>query len=147
MATNPLIAQGTLNRLRAHVVWTAFPALNVTASYLGKEGVRLALEGESTTFIPTMAGAVTSPEPYMQINLTINLLKTQPLANLYKAQLEQNALIGTGTVWPDVTTLAPYNIINCAIESVRELAFSGEDPLWAVAIKGYYLVNSNLWDI
>lgn len=145
MATNPLVAQGTLNRLRASVTWTNFPQLNVTASYLGKMGIRLALDGESTLFIPTMTGAVTSPEPYMSITLTIHLLKTQQLAALYKAQMEATALIGDGTVRPDASTLPPYQITNCAIESVRELNFAGDDAEFAVTCKGYYLINNNLW--
>jgi hypothetical protein len=146
MATNPLIPQGTLNRVRASVVWPSFPNLNVTASYLGRQGIRLALDGESTLFIPTMTGAVTSPEPYMMITMTMHLLKSQNLAALYKAQMEDTALIGDGTVRPDAATLPVYPIINCAIQSVRELNFAGDDADFAVAIRGYYLVNSSLWD-
>lgn len=143
---NPLVSQGVLNRLRASVVWPAFPGLNVTAPFLGEEGIRLTLEGESTTFINTMTGAVTSPEPYMAVSLVINLLKTQPLANAYKAQMEIAALLGEGTVRPDASTLSPYQLINCAIESVRELNFSGRDAGFAVTIKGYYTVNNALFN-
>lgn len=145
MASNPLIDQGTLNRLIASVVWDNNPGLNVTAPYLGKEGIRLALEGETTTFINTMTGAVTSPEPYQTTSLTINLLKTQNLAAVYKAQMELLATIGQCTIYPDATTLPTYSLINCAIQSVRELNFSGEDAGWVVNIKGYYLCNSALW--
>jgi hypothetical protein len=146
---NPLIAQGSLNRLRASIVWPSNASLNVTASYLGRMGIRLALDGESTLYIPTMTGAVTSPEPYMMITCTIHLLKTQQLAGLYKAQMETNALLGDGTVRPDVAAgngLGPYQITNCAIESVAELAFAGDDPGFSVRIRGYYLVNSSMWD-
>jgi hypothetical protein len=146
MAGNPLIPQGTLNRVRASVVWPSFPNLNVTASYLGRQGIRLALDGESTLFIPTMTGAVTSPEPYMMITMTMHLLKSQNLAALYKAQMEDTALIGDGTVRPDAATLPVYPIINCAIQSVRELNFAGDDADFAVAIRGYYLVNASMWD-
>lgn len=146
MAGNPLIAQGTLNRLRASVVWPDFPELNVTASYLGRMGIRLALGGEATLFIPTMTGAVTSPEPYMMISLTIHLLKSQQLAQLYKAQMETSALLGDGTVRADAATLPVYPIINCGIQSVRELNFAGDDGEYAVAIQGYYLTNSDLWN-
>lgn len=143
---NPLISQGSLNRLRASVVWNDFPSLNVTSSYLGKDGVTLALDGNATTFINTMTGAVTSPEPYQMITLTLNLLKTQSLAGLYKAQQENDCLLGNGVVRPDSVALPAYDITNCAIESIRELKFSGEDAAFAVTIKGYYIINSVLYD-
>ncbi len=143
---NPLITQGTLNRLRASVIWNDNPNLNVTASYLGKDGIRLALDGESTMFINTLTGAVTSPEPYQMITLTIHLLKTQALSSQYKSQMETSALLGNGVVRPDSVALPAYDIVNCAIESVRELNFSGADAEFAVTVKGYYLVNSSLYD-
>jgi hypothetical protein len=147
MATNPLIDQGVLNRLRGSVVWVDNPNLNVTAPYLGREGIRLALEGEATTFINTMTGAVTSGEPYQKVSLTLHLLKPQNLANLYKAQQELNSVIGNGTVRPDVSSgLGSYQLVNCAIQTVRELNFSGDDAGFAVTIGGYYEINSSLWD-
>jgi hypothetical protein len=145
MASNPLIDQGTLNRLISSVVVDSDPGLNVTPPYLGKEGVSIALEGETTTFINTMTGAVTSPEPYQVVSVTINLLRTQNLAAVYKAQMELLATIGGITVYPDTTTLPTYSFINCAIQSVRELKINGEDAGWVVNIKGYYLINSSLW--
>lgn len=147
MAANPLIAQGTLNRLRASVVWPGFPQLNVTAPYLGKGGIRLALEGESTAFLPSMTGAVTSPEPYMMINLVMELLKSQGLADLYKQQMEQSALLGDGVVRTDSAVLGNYQIVNCAIEGVRELNLAGDDAAYAVTCKGYYFVNQALFNL
>lgn len=146
---NPNIAQGTLNRLVASVTWANFTTLNVTPSYLNREAIRLALEGQSVVYLPTIAGAVTSPEPYMMISVTMHLLKTQGLAGSYKAQMETNALLGNGVVRPDVAQsqggIPPFDIINCAITGVRELDFSGNDAGFAVTCRGYYLVNSNLW--
>lgn len=147
MAANPQVAQGTLNRLRASVVVASNAALNVTAPYLAREGVSLSLEGEATTFINTMTGAVTSPEPYMVASLTISLLKTQSLAGQYKARMEANSPIGDVTIYPDSSALPVYQLTNCAIESVREMKFSGEEASFMVTIKGYYLTNSNLWNL
>src|ERR1700761_1481204 len=113
--SNPLISQGVLNRVQGSVTVTGNPALNVTASYLGREGIRLALEGEATRYINTMTGAVASPEVYMAIRCTVNLLKTQGLSDLYKSQMETNSLIGNITVRPDVNTgagLSPYDLTN-----------------------------------
>ncbi len=143
---NPLVAQGSLNKLRASVTWPGNPTLNVTAPYLGKEGIRLALQGESVLYMPTMTGAVTSQEPYMMVECVINLLKSQALANLYKQQMETNALLGDGTVRPDSVSLGIYALTNCSIKSVRELDFSGEHALFAVTIGGYYNINSVLFN-
>jgi hypothetical protein len=146
MPGNPLIPQGSLNRLRASVVWPDFPNLNITQSYLGRMGIHLAFDGESTLYIPTMTGAVTSPEPIQLITLTAHLLKTVALASAYEAQRVSSALLGNGTVRSDSIALPVYQIINCAIENVRELSFAGDDADYAVTIKGYYLVNNDLWN-
>lgn len=147
MASNPLISQGTLNRLRGSITVTNLPNLNVTASYLGEEGIGLALEGESTTFINTMTGAVTSPEPYMLCSVTVGMLRTQGLANQYKSQMELLSTIGPITVYPDASTLASYPLTNCAIESVKEMKFAGKDPYFMVTLKGYYNINSSLFNV
>lgn len=146
MAGNPLVDQGTLNRLRGSAVWQDLPNLNITAPYLGKEGMRLALEGESTQFIETMTGAVTSPQPYMAVSLTLSLLRTQSLADLYKQRMELDARIGAGTIRSDSAFLGVYDLVNCSIQSVRELPFNGEDAGFNVTIKGYYNINSALWN-
>ena len=148
MSGNPLIDQGQLNRVRGSMSWDNFPALNVTAPYLGPDGISLALEGGSTVFLPTMTGAVLSPEPYMMASVTLHLLKTQALCDAYKAQMELNSPLGNGTVRPDVVAggIGPYDIINAAIESVRELSFSGRSAEWIVVCRGYYLVNAQLFN-
>ena len=145
---NPLIAQGSLNRIKASVVWANFSDLNVTAPYLGAGGIRLGLDGGTTVFLPTMTGAVTSPEPYQMITLSMALLKTQQLGDLYKQQMEIDARIGNGVVYPDVQAggINSYQLINCAIESVRELNLAGTDATFEVSVRGYYLVNSSLFD-
>jgi hypothetical protein len=144
---NPLIDQGTLNRIRASIVWADFPQLNVISSYLGKEGIRLALEGNATDYFGTMTGAVPSPAPYQIATLTLSLLKSQPLGNIYKSQFEASTLLGYCTVYPDTATgLGLYDLYNVVLETVREMTFAGEDPTYVVTCKGYYLTNSALFD-
>ena len=141
----PNTPQGTLNRLRASVVWTSVAQLNVTPSYLGKAGISLSFEGEFTTFIDTMTGGVTSSEPYVRVMVGINLLKTQSLANLYKQQMELNTVLGNCTIRPDVTTMDPWIIQNVGIAGVRELSFAGLDPGFMISLRGYYQINSQQW--
>src|SRR6185503_10613982 len=112
---NPLQDQGTLNRLKASVVIPALPGLNVTAPFLGKEAIRLALNGTATTRINTMTGQVTSPEPYMAATITINLLRPQALAAAFKQQMETTSLIGDITVYTDTPNFGNYPFSNCSI--------------------------------
>ena len=143
MPGNPLINQGILQLLRAAVTWNDFQGLNVTAPYLDKAGITLRLAGALTTQHGTMTGIVQSPQPYMPVSVVIGLLRTQPLSDAYKTQMELDAIIGSGTVWPDTTTgLSPYDIDNMAIESVGELVLNGTTPIWAVTLSGAYYVNS-----
>ena len=143
---NTLVPQGTLNRLRASVVWNSFPGLNVTASFLGREGVGLSFDGQANTQIETMTGAVNSPEAYVKAAIRIALLKTQALAAAYKAQMEQNVLIGDCTIRADASSLPPFQISNCSLLGVDELVFNGEVAGFMVRAGGYWLVNSSLFD-
>ena len=146
---NPLVAQGVLNRLKASVVWTSFPALNVTAPFLDREGINLRLEGEASAQHGSMTGIVQSPEPYLPVSVVIALLRTQPLSDLYKTQMEANSLIGDGVVWPDVSTgsgLSQFQLHNMSIQSVGELVLNGTTPIYGVTCRGFYVVNNSLWD-
>ena len=146
MASNPLVDQGVLNRIRGTVTWANFSNLNVTAPFLDKEGINLRLEGEASLQHGTMTGLVQSPEPYMPISVVISLLKTQSLSDAYKSQMEANSVLGPGTVYPDVTTgLSPYALLNMSIQSVGELLFNGTTPIFGITCRGYYIVNNNLF--
>ena len=145
---NPLVDQGVLNLLKASVIWDNFTALNVTASYLDKAGITLRLEGESSMQHDTMTGVVQSPQPYLPISVIIPLLKTQPLSDAYKTQMEANSILGNGVVYPDVVGggLSQYQLANMSIQSVGELNFGGTTPVYGVTCKGIYYINSNLFD-
>jgi hypothetical protein len=145
---NPMVAQGVLNRVRASVIWTLFPALNVTAPYLGRDGISLTPDNPITTFLATMTGAIPSKEVFQKMTLTVHLLKPQQLSDLYKQQIESDSFLGQGTIRPDIQDigLGPYQLNNCSIENVRDLAFAGRDEGFVVSIGGYYNINSSLFD-
>lgn len=145
---NPLVAQGQLNRVRGSVTVQNFPALNVSASFLNRAGISLALEGAAAALLPTLTGVVISEEAYMMCTLRINLLKTQPLSALYQAQMVQSSLLGSMTVRPDIIGggLQPYDLVNMTIASVADQTYNGEDPGWAISCRGYILINNDLWD-
>jgi hypothetical protein len=144
---NPIVPQGTLNRLRGSVTVAGNPGLNVTASYLGKDGISMSFDGAANTAIDTMVGIVQSPEPYQRVTLAIHLLKTQALAELWKQQIESNVLIGDVVIKTDASTLNPYQLSNCAVVNVNPLKFDGTDAGWVVMVVGIYYINSQLWSI
>lgn len=146
MATNPLISQGTLNKLRGSIVVPEFPELNVTAPFLANDMISLALQGASTVRIPTGTGIATSPQPYMDAVLTVHLLRTNGLGAAYKTQMEVTTLLGDGIViTPDSSALPPYVLFNCSIDSVQEMNFAGRDASWVVTIGGIYYLNAEMW--
>src|SRR5208282_4022215 len=146
---NPLIAQGSLNRLLASVVFSGNALLNVTSPFLAKEAIRIALEGKAAMQIPTLTGLVNSPEPYRIAIVTINLLKSQFLSVAFKQQEENNTSLGLITVIPDSITFiaTPYQFDSCVLEGVNELTFDGNVPGFQVTIRGRYNVNSSLWNL
>lgn len=146
MSGNPLVDQGVLNLARASMSLIEFPELNITAEYLNRAGITLAKQGTATVQLPTMTGAVQSPQPYMLVSVTANLLKTQSLSALYQAQFQANTVIGDVTVRPDVEEgLNPYALFNCAFDTVREQSYAGGDAGWAVSLHGYWIINAEMF--
>lgn len=143
---NPLIRQGTLNRVRGSVVFPSFPELNVTAPFLGKEGVSMALDGNFVDYLETMTGAVTSPAVYLMGSCTIRLLKTQNLVAVYKSKWEDDATVGDITIISDASTMPNFDWTNCSIANPGEMMFSGTSAEMTLVLRGYYIVNNSLFD-
>jgi hypothetical protein len=144
-AGNPLVPLGTLNRILGAVQFVDNPQLNVTASFLGKGGLRISPEGATSVNIPTLTGAVPSGEPYQLMTVAIPLLKTQGLSDTYKKQIELNTAIGDFTIIPDAMPLSYYQITNASIIGYDGMAMDGSDPVFMVHVQGVYQCNSALW--
>jgi hypothetical protein len=136
---------GVLNRLRASVTYADFPQLNVTSGFLTTEGIRLALEGNATDLLPAMVSLVSSPAPYLAASITMSLVRSSSLAELYKEQIENTTLMGLVTIWPDTDVMRPFVINNVALETVREMAFAGMEAAIVVTARGYYNVNTGFF--
>jgi hypothetical protein len=136
---------GVLNRLRASVTYNDHPELNVTSSFLTTEGIRLALEGNAADLLPAMVSLVSSPAPYLSASITMSLVRSSTLAQIYKLQIEDTALVGLVTIWPDTDVLTPFVINNVALESVREMAMAGMEAAMVVTARGYYNVNTGFF--
>jgi hypothetical protein len=136
---------GVLNRLRASVVFSSNPQLNVTSSFLTTEGIRLALEGNAADLLPAMVSLVSSPAPYLSATITMSIVRSASLAQVYKLQIENTTLVGLATIFPDTDVLNPFIINNVALESVREMAMAGMEAAMVVTARGYYNVNTGFF--
>jgi len=145
---NPLVPQGVLNRVKAALTWDALPAFNITAPYLGRNGISMSPEGPATNWLPTMTGAVQSQEVYQKMTMTAHLLRTQQLADLYKTRMETDSNMGGGIIRPDTVAggISPYQITNCGIQNVNAFVFNGTEEGFTIMFGGYYIINSNLFN-
>lgn len=142
---NPLVPQGFLNRVRGSVTITDLPALNVTASYLGKDAISMRPDSNATDILPTLTGTVGSQAPYQQVTLTVHLLKTQGLAASYQQRFASDTSLGEVVVTPDATTFGNYTVLNCYLVSFNEIQMNGMDAGYVVTISGYLTTNDKMW--
>jgi len=142
---NPLVPQGQINRIRGSVVYASNPTLNITAPYLARNAITIAFDGDAGVLLPTLTGGVTSPEPYQMANVSIHMLKSQALANVYKEQFESNTTVGDVSIITDSTVLGDYQLFNCVLRGVSDLNFDGTEPTFNVTLSGIYYVNNLLW--
>lgn len=143
---NPLIPQGTLNRARGSIVFASFPQLNITAPFLGEEGINTTPEGQIVDNIGTLTGTVTSPALYQMYTIECQLLKTQSFADLFKKQLEQLATLGNLTIRPDSPTLSNLLIYNASIIQAGPGRLNGKSVAYMITLQGYYTVNNRIFD-
>ena len=144
---NPFIAQGTLNRLKANVIVPAFPALNVSPSYMSKRFVSVSFDGDFDNLLPTATGGVTSPEPYVMATVTIGLLRTQALSAQWIKQAGDLSDIGKVSIFPDSSVFPEIDLDTCVIKRIDPGAYDGMNPEVLVTIHGIYYVNNKLWTL
>lgn len=147
MATNPNISQGTLNRVRASIIVSAFPSLNILSSYMGKNFVSLHPDGPWVQQIETGTGIVTSPEPYIMFNIAVGILRSQPLADAWLAQAEATVYLGTVTVHSDTSAFPARKFRDVSITHYDPGVFDGADPVVALTLRGKFNINNNLWNL
>ncbi|MBR8168986.1 hypothetical protein KDX27_14800 [Burkholderia cenocepacia] len=144
---NPLVSQGTLNRVRTSVIVPAFTALNITAPYMGKSFARLAFEGDFTDQTPTGTGLVNSPAPYVAATITVGILRTQALASAWRAQWESNSVLGQVKTNSDSKTFDAVTLYDTSIRHFDPNAWDGMDAVCMLVLRGTYYLNNDLWSM
>ena len=143
---NPLQPLGALNRLRGSISFIDFPGLNITAPFLGPEGININPEGDITNMLETMTGLVPSPAPFQQVVVEVELLKSQSFSDLFKQQIELDSQMGDFVVRMDTATLSNYPISNSAITQAGPGRINGRSVGFMISFRGAYYTNSALFD-
>jgi hypothetical protein len=147
MATNPNLFPSNLNRIRGSVLVPGNSSLNITASYLGKEGIVIAPQSPVVTQMQGLATIVNSEEPYQLVQVTAMVMKSLALSAAYINQIQQSPTIGTITVTPDTSVLPQFTLYNCAIVNWNQISMAGTQPDFAIVFQGQWNVSNDLWNL
>lgn len=144
---NPLVALPPLNRLRGSLLFPSFDALNISASFLTRAGIRLNIEGDTTAMLPQMVSMVQSQEVYLKATILVGIVKTTSLGAAFKAKMESNSNLGDVTFISDTSAIPNYQFTNCAIEGFEGIDSNGTSADYPIRIAGTYYVNSSLFNL
>ena len=143
---NPLINLGTLNRVRASVVFPSFTSLNITSSQMGRRFVSLMFDEDFVQQIQQGVGIINSPEPYVMATVTCDVLRTLPLAQAFISQLEQTAVLGPVYVHSDTSAFPKRTVYNASVLKADPGAYDGVNGVLALTIRGVFYPNNTLWN-
>ena len=146
MATNPQVPQGTLNRVRCHVVIPSYATLNITSSNMGRNFAKISFEGPFVEQISTGTGIVTSPEPYVMATVNVGVLRTQSLAYSWLTQSQATSYLGNVVIHSDTSAFPAITLADVSIRDIDPGPFDGTDPIVRLDLRGVYYVNNNLWN-
>lgn len=147
MATNPTLIPGNLNRVRGTILVPSNATLNVTAPFLGKEGIVIAPQSAVVTQMQGMATVVNSEEPYQIVQITASIMKSLALSAAYLNQIKNSPILGQVTVTPDTTVIPAFTLYNVAITNWSQISMAGLQPDFTVTFQGQFNVSNDLWNL
>ncbi|MHB1644269.1 MAG: hypothetical protein ACYCS8_16745 [Acidithiobacillus sp.] len=144
---NPLVQQGTLNRVRCSVIVPNFTSLNITSSFMGKSYASIHFEDGFADQIETGTGVVNSPAPYVMGVISVGVLKTLALANAWLEQVQATVILGHLTIHSDTAAFPAIHLRTAVIRDFDPKAFDGTDPVAQITLRGVYNINNDLWNL
>jgi hypothetical protein len=147
MATNPILIPGNLNRVRGTILVPSNATLNITAPFLGKEGIVIAPQSAVVTQMQGMATVVNSEEPYQIVQVTAAIMKSLALSAAYLNQIKNAPILGQVTVTPDTTVIPAFTLYNVAITNWSQISMAGLQPDFTVTFQGQFNVSNDLWNL
>lgn len=144
-----VVPQGVISLLRGSLTFPGLPGMNITASYLGKRLISATFSGDAAMLLQTATGAAVSPEPYQEVELEVNLVKSQALAQAWQAQQQNTSLIPGGCVWrtdavPPGVSLFRFSTV--IIRGVRNMSGDGKSPDYMLRFGAIWQINSSLYN-
>lgn len=143
---NPLLIPSPLNRVRASVGIELNNTLDVSASYLGTEGISVTFNGNVTTQLNGLVSTVNSEEPYVPAQVRISMLKSLALSNSWMEQVQKSPTLGQVTIKSDTAEFKDLIFYNCAIMSVGDVAMNGTQAEFVITINGFWPVGGDLFN-
>jgi hypothetical protein len=147
MATNPNLIPSNLNRIRGTVLVPGNATLNITAPYLGKEGITISPQSAVVTQMQGMTTVVNSEEPYQIVQVTAAVMRSLALSAAYIEQIKNSPTLGTVTVTPDTSVLAPFTLYNVAIVNWGQMSMAGVQPDFVITFQGLLPISNDLWSL
>ena len=142
---NPNLIPSPLNRVRANVAIPSSTNLNVTASYLGAEGISVSFQGNVATQLMGLTSTINSEEPYVPSQIRISLVKSLALAGAWINQIQNAPTLGTVTIQSDTAQFPQITLYNCVITNVGDVSMAGKQAEFQITISGYWSVSNDLW--
>lgn len=116
--------------------------LNIIPSDLGEDMITVAFESEAVRRLKTAVGTIASPELFVDISLTMNILKTSPQYATYKERVSQNTIVsGNLTLYDDANQ--EWNFIRISLKP-SGFSSSGRDATVPFVLQANWPVNTKL---
>lgn len=145
MATNPLVTQGTLNRVRCSIIVPNYTTMNIASYNMGKTYATIEFDTDYVHQHETATGVVNSPEPYVMATISVGILRTQALADVWLTQAQTTSVLGPVTIHSDTSAFSAIPLTDAVIRKLDPGAFDGTDPVAKLTLRGVFYINNDLW--
>jgi len=126
----------------AKAIFSDDSSLNIIPSDLGEEMIGVNFDSDAVKRIRTAVGTVASPELFVEVSITLHILKTSPQYVIYKNQIKSSTVInGEVTLYDDANT--PWTFQKISVKPTGFTA-SGNDATAQYILQANWPVNNDL---
>lgn len=132
-----------LNKLLSKVIFSDATELNVSPSDLGESMISVSIDDDVVHRLRAATGTVASASLYVQINISISVLKTSPVFGNYASAILNNAIVGgTVTVYDDRGIAYTGKDVSLNLKEIPNM--NGTEPAVTFIVQANLPVNSKL---